>query len=57
MAIWWMATSPARELSRQYGVRNSGVSLRSWQLQLLGAFEGVEISLFSVSSEYLQVCP
>ena len=32
MAIWWMATSRAMELSRQYGVRNSQVSLRSWQI-------------------------
>ena len=57
MAIWRMATSRATEFFRQYGVRDSQVSLRSWQLQLLGPFEGVEISLFSVSSEYLQVWP
>ena len=60
MAIGWTATSPAMGLSRQRGMRGPRVSLRSWQshqvtAQLLGPFKGVEISLFSVSSEYLQV--
>lgn len=44
-----MATSHAMELSRQYGVRDSQVSDLVGRFSS-GPFEGVEISLFSVSS-------